>query len=203
MTFPNTAVLYLRVRQKTPDKLKYVIVTPGGTVQYDIPIMKVQSYSLDEIFEKHLLMLIPFYIFSHENRFPEYNANSQRLADLESEYKWILQRLDNLEKQGFIGAFDKRTIIELSNDVIKEITQKYESVQKGMGDIMGEALIETEARRLRDEAKEEAQKESARKTAIRMLKRGKLTIDEIEEYSGLSAAEVEQLKEQLPELLSV
>lgn len=172
-------------------------------MQYDIPIMKVQSYSLDEIFEKHLLMLIPFYIFSHENRFPEYNANSQRLADLESEYKWILQRLDNLEKQGFIGAFDKRTIIELSNDVIKEITQKYESVQKGMGDIMGEALIETEARRLRDEAKEEAQKESARKTAIRMLKRGKLTIDEIEEYSGLSAAEVEQLKEQLPELLSV
>jgi len=65
VTFPNTAVLYLRMRKKTPDKMKYVIVTPGGTVQYDIPIMKVQKYSLDEIFEKQLLMLIPFYIFSH------------------------------------------------------------------------------------------------------------------------------------------
>ena len=43
VTFPNTAVLYLRTRKKSPDKMKYVIVTPGGTVQYDIPIMKVQS----------------------------------------------------------------------------------------------------------------------------------------------------------------
>ena len=30
-----------------------------------------------------------------------------------------------------IGAFDKRTIIELSRDVIKEIAKKYENVQKG------------------------------------------------------------------------
>ena len=42
VTFPNTAVLYLAY-QKTPDKMKYVIVTPGGTVQYDVPIMKVQT----------------------------------------------------------------------------------------------------------------------------------------------------------------
>lgn len=35
-----------------------------------------------------------------------------------------------------IGAFDKRTIIELSSDVIKEITQKYEYVQKGIGDMI-------------------------------------------------------------------
>ena len=73
VTFPNTAVLYLRTYKKTPDKMKYVIITPGGTVQYDIPIMKVQKYSLDDIFEKRLLMLmlmlIPFYIFSHENSF--------------------------------------------------------------------------------------------------------------------------------------
>ena len=203
VTFPNTAVLYLRVRKKTPDKMKYVIITPGGTVQYDIPIMKVQSYSLDEIFEKRLLMLIPFYIFSHEKNFQEYNSSSQKLADLEAEYKEILQRLDVLEKHGIIGAFDKRTIIELSNDVIKEITQKFKNVQKGMGDIMGGALIETEARRLRDEAKKEAQKENARKTALRMLKRGKLSIDEIADYSGLTVTEVEQLKEQIPELLTV
>lgn len=63
VTFPNTAVLYLRTRKKTPDKMKYVIVTPGGTVQYDIPVMKMQSYSPEDIFEKQLLMLIPFYIF--------------------------------------------------------------------------------------------------------------------------------------------
>ena len=189
MTFPNTAVLYLRTYKKTPDKMKYVLVTPGGTVQYDVPIMKVQTYSLDDIFEKGLLMLIPFYIFSHEKDLPEYNSNEQKLAELKAEYQKILERLDKLEQQGVIGAFDKRTIIDLSGDVIHEIARKYKNVQKGVGDMMRGKLIETSARRL----KNEAVNETKRNTALRMLKRGKLTIEEIAEDSGLSVAEVEQL----------
>ena len=169
--------------------MKYVIVTPGGTVQYDIPIMKVQKYSLDDIFEKRLLMLIPFYIFSHENNFSEYNSNGQKLEKLKAEYQAILERLDKLEQQGVIGAFDKRTIIEFSGDVIKEIAQKYENVQKGVGDMMSGALIETSARKL----KNEAENETKRNTALRMLKRGKMTIEEIAEDAGLSVSEVEQL----------
>lgn len=183
--FPNTAVMYLRAYKKTPDKMKYVIVTPGGTVQYDVPIMKVQSYSLDEIFEKRLLMLIPFYIFSHEKSFSEYNNNEQKLEELKAEYRIILERLDDLEKQGIIGAFDKRTIIELSSDVIREIARKYENVQKGIGAMMRGPLIQTEARTILNESKKE--------TALRMLKVGKLTVEEIAEYSALSVAEVEQL----------
>lgn len=189
VTFPNTAVLYLRTYKKTPDKMKYVIITPGGTVQYDVPIMKVQTYSLDDIFEKRLLMLIPFYIFSHEKSFPEYNSNGQKLAELKTEYQKILERLDELERQGVIGAFDKRTIIELSGDVVKEIAQKYENVQKGVGDIMSGALIETSARRLKNEAENETKK----KTALKLLKRGKQTVEEIAEDTDLSVAEVEQL----------
>ena len=185
VTFPNTAVMYLRSYKKTPDKIKYVIVTPGGTVQYDVPIMKVQSYSLDEIFEKRLLMLIPFYIFSHEKSFSEYNNNEQKLEELKAEYRIILERLDDLEKQGIIGAFDKRTIIELSSDVIREIARKYENVQKGIGAMMRGPLIQTEARTILNESKKE--------TALRMLKVGKLTVEEIAEYSALSVAEVEQL----------
>ena len=189
VTFPNTAVMYLRAYKKTPDKMKYVIITPGGTVQYDVPIMKVQSYSLDEIFEKRLLMLIPFYIFSHEKSFSEYNNNEQKLEELKAEYRIILERLDDLEKQGIIGAFDKRTIIELSSDVIREIARKYENVQKGIGAMMRGPLIQTEARTILNRGISENKKE----TALRMLKVGKLTVEEIAEYSALSVAEVEQL----------
>lgn len=193
MTFPNTAVLYLRIYKKTPDKMKYVIITPGGTVQYDVPIMKVQTYSLDDIFEKGLLMLIPFYIFSHEKSFPEYNGNEQKLEELKTEYQEILERLDGLEQQGVIGAFDKRTIIELSGDVIREIAQKYENVQKGIGDMMGGALIETEARTILDQGKSQGISETKKQTALKLLKRGKLTVEEIAEDTGLSVTEVEQL----------
>ena len=193
VTFPNTAVMYLRSYKKTPDKMKYVIVTPGGTVQYDVPIMKVQSYSLDEIFEKRLLMLIPFYIFSHEKSFSEYNNNEQKLEELKAEYRIILERLDDLENQGIIGAFDKRTIIELSSDVIREIARKYENVQKGIGAMMRGPLIQTEARTILNRGISQGISETKKETALRMLKVGKLTVEEIAEYSALSVAEVEQL----------
>ena len=193
VTFPNTAVMYLRAYKKTPDKMKYVIVTPGGTVQYDVPIMKVQSYSLDEIFEKRLLMLIPFYIFSHEKSFSEYNNNEDKLEELKAEYQIILERLDDLEKQGIIGAFDKRTILELSSDVIQEIARKYENVQKGIGAMMRGPLIQTEARTILNRGISQGISETKKETALRMLKMGKLTVEEIAEYSALSVAEVEQL----------
>lgn len=185
VTFPNTAALYLRTYKKTPDKMQYVIITPGGTVQYDVPIMKIQTYSLDDIFKKRLLLLIPFYIFSHEKSLPEYNSNDQKLKELKSEYENILSRLDELEELEMIGAFDKRTIIELSGDVIREIAQKYENVQKGIGDMMRGAMIETEAKKIK--------KEKQIQIALKMLKAGKLTTDEIAEYTELSVEDVEQL----------
>lgn len=195
VAFPNTAVLYLRNYKKTPDKMRYVIKTPGGTVEYDVPIMKVQEYTLEDIFLKGLLLLIPFYIFSHEKNFKVYNSNEQRLAELKAEYRSILERLNKLEQEGIIGAFDKRTIIELSGDVIREIAQKYENVRKGIGGMMSGALLETEARTILNKGKDEGRNQTKKETALRMLQDGELPIDKIAKYSGLDIAEVELLAE--------
>ncbi len=108
---------------------------------------------------------------------------------MKAEYRSILERLDKLEQEGIIGAFDKRTIIELSGDVIREIAQKYENVQKGIGGMMSGALLETEARKILNRGKDEAEKE----TALRMLQDGELSIDKIAKYSGLVIKEVEEL----------
>ena len=111
------------------------------------------------------------------------------MTKLEAEYQDILESLDKLEQEGIIGAFDKRTIIELSRDVVREIAQKYENVQKGIGGMMSGALLETEARKILNKGKDEAKKE----TALRMLKDGELSIDKVAKYSGLDIAEVELL----------
>ena len=79
--------------------------------------------------------------------------------------------------------------VELSSDVIREIARKYENVQKGIGAMMRGPLIQTEARTILNRGISENKKE----TALRMLKVGKLTVEEIAEYSALSVAEVEQL----------
>ena len=124
-----------------------------------------------------------------------YNSNEQRLAELKAEYRSIMERLDKLEQEGIIGAFDKRTIIELSGDVIREIAQKYENVQKGIGGMMSGALLETEARTILNRGKDEGRNQTKKETALRMLQDGELPIDKIAKYSGLNIAEVEQLAE--------
>ena len=116
-----------------------------------------------------------------------------------------------IEQQEIIGAFDKRTIIELSGDVIREIAKKYDNVQKGVGDMMSGALIETEARTILNQGISQGisqginqgisqgiiqgVNETKKKTALIMLQDGELSIEKIAKYTGLEIAEVEQLAE--------
>ena len=114
VTFPHSAVLYLRCSKSTPDKLKIRMVTPGGTVTYDVHVMKSRQYTLEMIFEKNLLFLIPFYIFSHEGRFKEYEQDEMKLEMLKSEYHQIKARLEMLLEQGIISEYTKCTIIDVT-----------------------------------------------------------------------------------------
>lgn len=87
--FPNTAVLYLRHNNNTPDFMTLEIRVPGATCSYRIPVMKVQKYSVDEIFEKRLFFLIPFHIFVYEKDFKEYDTDEQKLEELTKKYSKV------------------------------------------------------------------------------------------------------------------
>jgi hypothetical protein len=152
--FPHTAVLYLRSTKSTPDKLHIVIEVPGDTAEYDVPVTKISSYTIDEIFEKKLYILIPFYIFTYESEFCEYDTNEEKLGSLKKEYQNIIDRLNDLTEKGELSSFDKRMIIELADDVMKELTRKYSNIQQEVGELMRGPMIQTEARRLRDEGME-------------------------------------------------
>ena len=155
VTFPHPAVLYLRCSESTPDKMKIKMVTPGGEVAYDIPLMKSQQYTIDEIFEKRLLFLIPFYIFSHEKRFEEYEKDGTKLKLLQGEYELIKSRLEELMDQGEISEYMKCTINDMSNKVLEHIAVKYDSVKKGVQSVMGGKILEYEAKTIRNEGMEE------------------------------------------------
>ena len=66
VTLTNTAVLYLRAYKTPPGQDEICDKHSGGTMQCDASIMQVQAYTLNEILKKSLLLLIPFFIFSHE-----------------------------------------------------------------------------------------------------------------------------------------
>ena len=80
--------------------------------------LECQRYTLQEIFEKNLLLLIPFYIFSHEAQFEEYEKDRTKLENLQAEYAQIKDHLEELVKRGVISEYIKRTLIEMSNKVL-------------------------------------------------------------------------------------
>lgn len=159
VTLPHSAVLFLRYDTSTPDCMKIEIITPGGSVSYNIPVMKSQLYTIEEIFEKKLLFLIPFYIFSHESRFEEYNKDMDRLNALKVEYGHIVCGLEELLDAGKISEYIKCTIIDMSNKVLGHIAKKYENVKEGVKSVMGGKVLDYEAKRIKNEGKLEGRLE--------------------------------------------
>ncbi len=144
--FPNTAVLYLRYHQNTPDAMTVSIQVPGDECHYQVPVMKIGTYSIDDIFEKKLYFLIPFHIFVYEKQFQEYDSNEQKLAELKTIYEQMIQTLAQVAKQGLLTELNKHMIIEMSKKVLNQISKKYGTVQKGIGDIMGGKVLDYEAK---------------------------------------------------------
>ena len=135
--------------------------------------MKTQHYTLQEIFDKNLLLLIPFYIFSHEERFAEYEKDAAKLKLLQAEYEQIKNKLEELAENGTISEYVKRTIIDMSNKVLVHIAAKYNAVRKGVKDIMGGRVLEYEAKTIKREGIAEGraqEREASIKSTVSILK---------------------------------
>ena len=151
VSFPHSAVMALRHKSNTPDTMQIRVVTPGGETSYTVPIVKVQQYSLADIFEKRLLFFLPFYIFSHENDLPEYAKDEAKLELLKDEYRRIRTQLNELQKAGEINEFMKGAICAMTNHVLALIAEKYQNVREGVEQIMGGKILEYEAKTIRNE----------------------------------------------------
>lgn len=186
VTFPNSAVLYLRHSRSTSDALTVEINTPGGNVSYMIPVLKTQMYTIDEIFDKNLLFLIPFYIFSYEKNFEEYETDEGKLRELQKEYQGIIRRLESLCTEKIISEYEKCTLVDMSKKVIENIAVKYAKVRKGVTAVMGGKVLDYEAktilqdgiRRGKLEGKLEGRLEGKLEVCIGLVKDGLLTAAE-------------------------
>ena len=190
--FPHAAVLFLRSTKNTPDSMKIHMKTPGGEISYGIPVMKVQDYTLEEIFEKNLLFLIPFYIFNHESRLKEYDTNPEKLETLKEEYEYIKNRLEELCQEYKLDAYTRAAIHKMSNNVVESLAVRYENVKEEVMKIMGGKILDYEAKQIKNEGRTEANIE----TAQRMLL-GNMQVSLIVNMTSLPKEKVEDIKEEL------
>lgn len=84
----------------------------------------------------------------------------------------MIERLDGVVQEGRLSDFDRLTLLETAKDVINEIAKKYQNILKGMGEVMGGALLETNARKIKNEGRVEGLAEKGIKVFLNLLSAG-------------------------------
>ncbi len=143
---PDCAVLFLRSTRNTPDQMHIRFIFRNEFFTYDIPVIKMQRYSLDDLLKKNLLFLIPFYIFTYDRNLKEYNTNEKKLNALKADFQMIVNYLNDLEYRGLLSTYYKKTLVEMSEKVVDNLAAKYENIRKGVRFIMGGKILEYEAK---------------------------------------------------------
>lgn len=143
VNFPNSGLLLLRDSANAPDKAKIEVSVPNGkTISYDVPIMKISDYTIEDIFKEKLYMLIPFYMFNFESQLPDMEKDEAALGKLLNEYEVIFNRLGEELKRGNLSALSYSAIIKLTRSVAYKLTMKQDNVQKKVGDFMGGKVLD-------------------------------------------------------------
>ena len=117
---------------------------------YRVPTVKVENYTKDSIFEKKLLMLLPFYIMRYETVADIIEKDSEKLQRLLSEYEDIRNKLGkeiSISGRSELYTDLNRLIIRISDYVFRN----KEKVRKGVGEVMGGKVLQLESERLREE----------------------------------------------------
>ena len=153
-TMPASGILYLRCNDSTPDSHEIVVNTPGGTVSYKIPIVKIKDYSLDDMLSKKLFFLIPFYFFNYS--LEKMEKDHALIEDMKNTYLKLWDQLESLVQQGKISEFEKSAIKAMCDKVAQSLTNKYDNVKEGVDSVMGGEILDYEAKRIRNESRNES-----------------------------------------------
>ena len=155
-----------------PDFLEMVMAMPDGRkLEYQVPVVHVQAYTKDEIFQKKLIFLLPFYIMRYEKKRDQAETDPVFLEGMLKEYVDIEEYLEEeLLDQDREQAY--RDMIELIRRIADYIFADRKKVKERLGDIMGGKVLELESDKLiklgRAEGRAEAQQQAIRNLVTSM-----------------------------------
>ena len=95
--FPQSCVLYIRNHRERslPDYHEAIVkFADGQQIVYRVPILRAQNYTVDSIFEKKLLILLPYHILRYESFLKNSGSNTKKLEQLLADYQKISAKLE-------------------------------------------------------------------------------------------------------------
>lgn len=142
LSFPHSAVLYLRSNNSTPDTMNMLIDFPDKQqVTYQIPIIKLHTYTKDDVIHKQLFFFIPYYILKYEKEIK--NHDDTALKKMKSEFIELKKGLETAKENGIIKQYDMTNIFDLTVKLVDYISQNNVKVREEVNSVMGGKVLET------------------------------------------------------------
>ena len=194
---PKSCVLYVRANETTPKDHQVIVVFPDGNEHtYQIPCIRCDEYSVEEIFTKKLLFFLPYYMARYQNLKAADNQKIQLLLD---EVQDISDRLSAVAEDDQ----KKRLVMDLTKLIVQlsdYIFEKETTIKEGVENIMLNKPYMLESERLRKEGFTQGETkwrmEERHDMIINALKRG-TTPEQLIHLMGFAEDEIVECQKKL------
>ena len=150
---PKSCIIYIRHNQNTPKEERVTVEFPVAkaktkTMTYRVPVLKVQEYTLDELFEKELYAYLPFYLMRHEKNLEQIERDEEQTRELLAECEVLLNRL---EKALADEPATFQDLLRLIRKVTDHLLRKREKLKGEVETVMGGKVLDLPSDKLREE----------------------------------------------------
>ncbi|MBP3489631.1 MAG: hypothetical protein J6K53_14760 [Roseburia sp.] len=150
LQMPKSCILYLRGEAGIPEEDELEIeLADGQVVTYHVPSVKLEKYTLNEIFEKNLLIFLPYYIMRYEKKFNEIAQDEGKSEKLVQEYENILKQLDRSDRAEREGLF--WDMMRLIKRILDYQLRREDALRERMDGVMGGKVLDLPSDKLREE----------------------------------------------------
>ena len=197
LPFPRMVVIYLEAGSGTPETLTVRMRFPDGTEHdFNVRTLKLLEYTVEELAERGLAALLPFYIIRlrkaarHAKTEEERREVEEGLRELGME---LIKAIERGADEGQLDEADVATLLERLLRLLDYVGQRYKTTEvKKMGNTAlmgyGQALALKHERKGARKGRLEGKLEIARS----MMAEGE-SLDKIIKYTGLSAEKIAKL----------
>ena len=104
LRFPHSAIIYPEKNEAIPETLKCRILFPDGSEHlYQVPTVRIQSYSLEEIKRKHLTLFVPYLLLRLRPRLMQKSAKKLTEYELTNFMKEVILLLQEELTSGYLS----------------------------------------------------------------------------------------------------
>jgi hypothetical protein len=189
MTMPRSAAVYLDDNSTIPDEFFMKVEVRGiSSIDYVCPVVKYLKFSLADIVDKKLVILVPLHLLKYREEVKKLNKDkelsNQAMRLKKTLYDDIIEAIKQSVNLGAISYLDGAKLMYRVGDMYIYLYDKYPELKR--------SDVEMESRWWEPEFIKQKEKLEAQTSEIEAHK---VKIEMLEEYKGKQDAKIEMLEE--------